>query len=238
MVDGVRFRFVRCDLDGDAGVFRSRDGQTVWGRDGYGVLCELAPQARDRWRPDDRHRTLAASLERYGLWSHLSDDARATASAEVASGCYPLDVELLGGHVEFFADGEDLAEGGVELFLAEIAPALLRHGVRLAVEAVEQPYRGVGDGDYVLSVNGIRCTVWQRADWDGDDVWRQATVRPLAVVNRLLGAAGSPVRAHTLYAGGNEGIVLLIDPRVAEALHASGLLPEREVPALAAAPGA
>jgi hypothetical protein len=43
----------------------------------------------------------------------------------------------------------------------------------------------------------------------------------------------SPVRAHTLYTGGNEGLVLLIRPGVAEAMRASGFFPPGEIPALA-----
>jgi hypothetical protein len=54
----------------------------------------------------------------------------------------------------------------------------------------------------------------------------------LAVVNQLLAAAGrSALRAHTLYAGANDGLVLLMDPRAAEAMRASGLFPEHELPA-------
>jgi hypothetical protein len=197
---------------------------------------EPADDVRNVWRPDDRHRVLAEELRRFGLWDHLPSDVRAGAVAKAASGSYPLDFDLLYEQIEFFADGESLAEGGVERFLAEIAPALARFGVSLQVLAVEQPYLGLGDGDYVLSLNGIRCTIWKPDDWSGGRPWEQATVRPLAVVNQLLARAGtSRVRAHTLYAGGNEGIVLLMDPRAAQAMRASGLCPDHEVPALAAA---
>jgi hypothetical protein len=40
---------------------------------------------------------------------------------------------------------EALAEGGVERFLAAIAPALERYGVVLQVETIEQPYRRPDD---------------------------------------------------------------------------------------------
>ncbi|MEY9836451.1 hypothetical protein [Streptacidiphilus sp. EB103A] len=200
------------------------------------VAGDVPDAVRDAWRPDDRHRVLAEQLHRFGLWDHLPAEARADAVADVASGGYPLDFDLLYERIEFFADGESLAEGGVERFLGEIAPALARFGLYLQVQAVEQPYLGLGHGDYVLSVNGIGCTIWNADDWSGGNTWEQATARPLAVVNQLLASAGtSRVRAHTLYAGGNEGILLLMDPRAAEAMRASGLCPDHEVPALAAA---
>jgi hypothetical protein len=44
----------------------------------------------------------------------------------------------------------------------------------------------------------------------------------LAVVNDLLDETGTNVRAFTLYAGGNEGLALLLGPRVPEAMARSG----------------
>lgn len=171
---------------------------------------------------------MAEALNRYGLWDHLPAELRESAMTEVATGCYPLNFELLFEQIEFHADGEELAEGGVEEFLRALAPALVRYGVTLEVETVPDA------DDYMVSINGIRCVVWRPEDWEGGDPWALSTVRPLAVVNRLLAAAGRGAqRAHTLYAGGNEGLVFLLDPRAAEAMRASGLFPEHEVPALA-----
>ncbi|MEU9475473.1 hypothetical protein [Streptomyces sp. NPDC048191] len=182
----------------------------------------------DPCRGDERHRVMAEALNRYGLWDHLSAELRESAMAEVATGCHPLHFDLLFEQIEFFADGEELAEGGVERFLRALAPALVRYGVVLEVETVPDV------DDYIVSINGIRCMVLRPEDWEGGDPWALSTVRPLAVVNQLLAAAGrSALRAHTLYAGGNEGLVFLMDPRAAEAMRASGLFPEHEVPALA-----
>ena len=201
---------------------------------GDGESRRFRPRGDDgAWRGDERHRVMAEALDRFGLWDHLPVELRKSAVAEVATGCYPLDFDLLYEQVEFDADGENLAEGGVERFLASLAPALVRHGVTLRVEPVE--FSAPDVGDYVVSINGIRCVVWWGEEWQGDhDMWTLATTRPLVIVNQLLeDAAASPVRAHTLYAGGNEGIVLLLDPDAAEAMSASGLFPDHEVPALA-----
>ncbi|MCD0482749.1 hypothetical protein LO771_10150 [Streptacidiphilus sp. ASG 303] len=182
----------------------------------------------DRWRGDERHRVMAEALNRYGLWDHLSAELRESAMTEVATGCYPLHFDLLFEQIEFFADGEELAEGGVEKFLRALAPALVRYGVVLEVETAPDV------DDYTVSINGIDCMVLRPEDWEGGDPWALSTIRPLAVVNQLLAAAGrSALRAHTLYAGGNEGLIFLMDPRAAEAMRASGLFPEHEVPALA-----
>ncbi|MFE2580110.1 hypothetical protein [Streptomyces sp. NPDC059378] len=182
----------------------------------------------DPWRGDERHRVMAEALNRYGLWDHLSAELRESAMTEVATGCYPLHFEFLLEQIEFFADGEELAEGGVERFLRALAPALARYGVVLEVETIRDA------DDYTVSINGIRCVVLRPEDWKDGDPWALSTVRPLAVVNQLLAAAGrSALRAHTLYAGGNEGLVLLMDPRAAEAMRSSGLFPEHEVPTLA-----
>ncbi|MGW2780268.1 hypothetical protein ACWC3X_03295 [Streptomyces populi] len=182
----------------------------------------------DPWRGDERHRVMAEALNRYGLWDHLSAELRESATAEAATGCYPLDFDVLFEQVEFFADGEALAEGGVERFLRELAPALARYGVVLEVETLWDA------DDYTVSINGTRCVVLRDEDWESGSPWASATVRPLAVVNRLLAAAGrSTLRAHTLCTGGNDGLVLLMDPRAVEAMRVSSLFPEHEVPALA-----
>ncbi|PKT68637.1 hypothetical protein CW362_33900 [Streptomyces populi] len=171
---------------------------------------------------------LAEALNRYGLWDHLSAELRESAMTEAATGCYPLRFDFLLEQVEFFADGEELAEGGVERFLRELAPALVRYGVVLEVETVRDT------DDYTVSINGTRCVVLRPQDWESGSPWALSTVRPLAVVNRLLAAAGrSTLRAHTLYTGVNEGLVLLMDPRAVGAMRASGLFPEHEVPELA-----
>ncbi|MGW2822421.1 hypothetical protein ACWC24_15635 [Streptomyces sp. NPDC001443] len=181
----------------------------------------------DPWRGDERHRVMAEALNRYGLWDHLPAELRESAMAEVATGCYPLQWDHLLDRIAFFSDGEEMAEGGVDRFLRTLAPALLRYGVALEVETIRDAE------DYTVSINGIRCVVLGSEDRDAD-TWALATIRPLAVVNRLLAAAGrSALRAHTLGPSGNDGFVLLMDPRAAEAMRASGLFAEHEAPALA-----
>lgn len=215
----------------DQGVFRSKETGDVFARDSHGHLCRLDPEAARAWSADERHRQLTKELARFGLWDHLPEQQRLAAIADAEMGFAPLHtdhVDLL----QFFADGEDLAEGGVEDFLAELAPALERHGVSLDVAAIEVPYRPPGGRDYILLINERRSTVWLEHEWEQGYQWEAATLRPVAVINQLLADAGSAVRAHTLYAGTNDGLVLLLDPRAVQAMRDSGLFPEHELPEL------
>lgn len=142
--------------------------------------------------------------------------------------------------IMFTADGEDLAEELVEEWLACMAPALEHYGLPLTVETVDSAGLsglGVGDpvGDYIVTINGVRCRIWSGAEWDCDaeppwDPWLAATLRPLSVINGLLAACGSNVRAHTMNAGGNDGVVILIDPTVVSAMQQSGDYPDSAIP--------
>ncbi|MFG2045364.1 hypothetical protein [Dactylosporangium sp. NPDC048998] len=131
--------------------------------------------------------------------------------------------------MDFHADGEDLAEGGVEDLLREMAPALRQFGVTLRVRTVSG---NDDEGDYVVDINGRRCPVLGADDWRYNSPWFEATVRPLAVVNDLLAAAGTPVRVFTLYTGENGGRVLLLDPAVVDAVRRSGLVDDHNTPEL------
>ena len=46
----------------------------------------------------------------------------------------------------------------------------------------------------------------------------------------LLAQAGTPVRVHTLHAGGNEGLALLLDPAIVDIVRSNGLIPNRDLP--------
>ncbi|MFF5235529.1 hypothetical protein [Dactylosporangium sp. NPDC000521] len=177
---------------------------------------------------DHRWNELARTLADVGFWRDQSLAAAEAQRREVAAGGYPFSCAVL-DDVTFHADGEELAEGGVENLLREMAPALRRCGVTLRVRTVSE---NNDDGGYVVEINGRRCLVLDADDWRYNSPWFEATVRPLAVVNDLLAAVGTPVRAFTLYTGGNEGRAVLLDPTVVDAVQRSGLVDDREVPEL------
>jgi hypothetical protein len=186
---------------------------------------------------DHRWAELARTLRELGMWQDFAEGAAAAGERAVAEGAYPfggtatLDEEP--GLRYFFVDGETMAEAGVKRKLADLEPALRAHGIELRVENVNRPLVSDVGGDYVVAINGCRCVVWTPADWAAQRAWEVATIRPLAVINDLLAEAGAVPRLFTLYAGGNDGIVWLLDPRIVAAVAESGLVEEDEVPALA-----
>ncbi|GIJ72191.1 hypothetical protein [Virgisporangium ochraceum] len=159
-----------------------------------------------------------------GLWSGLPPAQARAQQRGVADGGYPFTCAVL-DDMTFFADGEALAEGDVEDMLRGMAPALRRFGVDLRVQTVSDD-----DDGYVVDISGRRCPVLDADDRHRRSAWLLATVRPLAVVDDLLVGAGAPVRVHTLHAGGNEGLALLLDPAVVEVVRASGLVADRDLP--------
>jgi hypothetical protein len=68
---------------------------------------------------------LARELGEAGLWDHAPPGVRAAEQARIAEGGYPSASDAVEASM-FIADGEDLTEGGVERFLAKLAPALQR----------------------------------------------------------------------------------------------------------------
>jgi hypothetical protein len=178
------------------------------------------------------HEEFAAALDATDLWRDPDDGTRKAARSQVAGGVYPFNFDLLDSWV-VFAGGETLAEGGVEEFLNELGSIVARAGVHLQVRRLIDPYGEMQADRYVVEINGESCLIWRAEDWAYENVWAQATVRPLARVNELLAAAGSAKRMFTLYSGGNEGLAYLLDPEVVAAVRASGLIDGRETPDLA-----
>jgi hypothetical protein len=85
-----------------------------------------------------------------------------------------------------------------------------------------------------VEINGTRTVIVRPEDWDQGTAWQHATARPFAAVNELLGNANATVRAFRLYAGGNKGPCLLLDPGVVVAMEHSGLFSRYDIPELPA----
>jgi hypothetical protein len=186
---------------------------------------------------DQRWVELARTLRELGMWRDFSEEDAAAGERAVAEGAYPFGGKATAdeepGSRYFFVDGEAMAEGGVRLQLAEFEDVLHAAGVELQIEDVNRPRLIEAGNDYVVAINGHRCVVWTSDDWASQRAWKAATIRPFAVINDLLAEAGAVPRLFTLNAGGNDGIVWLIDPRIVDAVAASGLVRENGVPVLA-----
>lgn len=154
---------------------------------------------------------VADALDAAGLWEHLSQEDRSRRKADVGAGGWPLD-DLPNW---WFADGEDLAEGGVEDWLRTMADALQTESVTLVVETLHGPDDASG---YAVRINGAPVEIYPRGGATATS-WEDATLRPLATVNKLLAEARSRKRFGVLYAGGNEGIAHLQPAEVWEVLQ-------------------
>ena len=123
----------------------------------------------------------------------------------------------------------------MEDFLALVAPAVRALGVELVVTT---EVRGEGDDiEYRVTINGETIEIYRGLESfeqpDESFPWYAASVRPLARVNELLAGAGVKERFHLLYPGSNDGVALLIDPAIPDALRAAGLTDPNEMPLLA-----
>jgi hypothetical protein len=165
---------------------------------------------------DPRRQRLATALDETGLWRSLAPADRLAQIEAVRHGAYPLHLPVF-DDVCFPADGELLADGAAEDLLAAMGPALAEHGLRLKVHRA---------GDKLV-INDLSCAA-------SSEEGREATLRPLAIVNALLAEGAAAVRVFTLYTGGQEGLAYVLDPRVPRAMVLSGLYDRRELPELAA----
>jgi len=183
--------------------------------------------------PDVREarRVLARELADAGLWAHLPPDVRDMEQRAVAAGAFPFSSENLDGTVVFLMDGEDLAEGGVTEFLQTISPELEHHGLPLEIDINPGNVDPADQASYLIGINGVICVILTEEEAESPYAWYLATVRPLMVVNDLLGQAGSAVRMFTHNTGENDGLALLIDPRIPTTMRASGLFEDHDIPA-------
>jgi hypothetical protein len=128
---------------------------------------------------------------------------RAAIERDASSGVFALET-----HRFFFADAEDLAEGGVAELLHELEPTLRRAGV--ADVTAEDDF---ADDHYDMIVNGKRYRILSAAEIASDLIWGYAAARTVGIVNDLLAHAGSDEHAYG-YQGGNDFGLFLLTPRL------------------------
>jgi hypothetical protein len=215
----------------------------LWSRrkqQGHAEVVDSLPQQQTSASPTTSNggtpssAALADRMENLGLWRYLDVAERAAAHSLVAAGEHPWATEMAPS-VSFFADGENLAEDGVEEFLTEIAPALETLGVILEVSS-ETPDQNP-TGRYAVTINGHEVEIYNGLDafnrHDDSFPWFAAQIRPLARINELLSEAGATERFFLLYPGENDSIALLIDPNIVVAIREAGLTEPVETPVLA-----
>ncbi len=129
-------------------------------------------------------------LDRLGFFAHASGAAREAATAEVRAD--PQSGVFADGTRRFwFADAEDLAEGGVGAWLKELEPLLRELGIpRLRIRD------HFGEDAYDVAVNGRRYPILTAAEVASDHIWGHAAARSVGLVNELLRRTGTDERAY------------------------------------------
>jgi hypothetical protein len=122
-------------------------------------------------------------------------------------------------HRLYFADAEDLAEGGVGDFIREVEPFLAAHGVKLP--KIEEDASGT---DYVVSVGGVARRIYDAAEMERDMteeerglVWGLSMARGFRIVDELLAKAGSAERTYAIN-GGNDLMALFLTAEMHEVI--------------------
>lgn len=114
----------------------------------------------------------------------------------------------------FFADAEDLAEGGVSAFLTEIAPFLEAVGITLPPLEEEFDFTQ----GYTLLAGEERLPIWTEAEYERDAdlpglLWGLSSARTVKILNRWLKKAGSEERAYGVN-GGNDFAIFFLTPEL------------------------
>ena len=183
----------------------------------------------------DAWKKLAADLDTAGFWGRASDAERQRLRDEVAAGAPPFEgMEAVG----WLVDGEDLAEGEVESLLQTLSPALAERGVDLTVETVEGPWDD-GSSGYKVRINGIEVDLYRFDPNEPNvplsaDPWTDCTLKPLAVINRLLAEGGADERIVVISPGGNDGMAFLLPLKVVGVLSESPVVEPEDRPVVPA----
>jgi hypothetical protein len=153
------------------------------------------------------HRQLLAELETLGLFRYtIPKDLEASREAILQEGCAGI-VKVRGRL--FPADAEELAEGGVSTFLADVTSFLEDQGV--AVPALED---ALGQ-EYDLLAGEERIPIWTRAEFQRELAgepglgWGLSSTRTVQILNDWLERAESAERAYGVNSGKNFTVFFL-----------------------------
>ena len=112
----------------------------------------------------------------------------------------------------FFADAEDLAEGGVADLLGDMEAALEQIGVSgLALDEEFSETR------YSITVNDVSYAIWLPHELQDDLLWGYAASRTVMMLNDLLERVGSAEHAYGCL-GGNDFGIFLLTPELRDAV--------------------
>lgn len=157
--------------------------------------------------PPEGHRKLLADLDALGFFRYTKPEdlerLQDTILKEGWAGVFGESGRL------FFADAENLTEGGVSDFLSEVTPFLKEQGVK--VPAIEDDF---GES-YVLLAGEEKIPIWTREESQRELAgepglcWGLSATRTSQILNDWLIEAGSSERAYGVN-GGNDFAVFFL----------------------------
>jgi hypothetical protein len=119
----------------------------------------------------------------------------------------------------FFADAEELTEGGVSALITEITPFLEDQGVK--IPPLEDEFDP--DQQYILIAGEERFPIWTEDESEKESklpglLWGASSTRTIQMLNRWLARAGSTERAYGVNAG-NDFAVFFLTPELYERIR-------------------
>jgi hypothetical protein len=158
-------------------------------------------------QPPEGHQQLLADLEALGFFRYTEPEALEGFQKAILEQGWP---GIFGesGRL-FFADAEDLAEGGVSGFLSEVTPFLQGQGVTMP--AIEDDF---GES-YVLLAGEEKFPIWTREESQRELAgerglcWGLSAARTVQILNGWLERVESPERAYGVN-GGNDFMVFFL----------------------------
>ena len=185
-------------------------------------LYKLDKMIREKTvKPEDKE--FVEGLEKLGFYKYVDESKCEELKKEFIVGTALFTIDT--GRV-FFADAENLAEGGVGDFIKGVSPYLNNQGVKDII--LEECFES--DQDYTIDVNTKRYLIYKCTD-SGLDMWKKSTVMALFIINRLLEDVNSSERIYLLY-GDNDGIAVFLTPQQHTFICSYPFLPESERPIL------
>lgn len=148
-------------------------------------------------------------LEELGYLNYIDPGNKSKIKKELGEKSWPFMVE--GTKRFYFADAEDLTEGGVDEFLEKLRPFLRSQGIKL--DKIEGLW---GEDNYHIRINGKKYLIWSEEEYREENqkkklalTWALSTVRTFSIVNELLESVGSTERLYATGGGNDLNAVIL-----------------------------
>lgn len=178
-------------------------------------------------KPD--HSSVLTQLQEHGFFEHFTNAETEAFSVRVKEQGWDAVYDECPRF--YWADAENLTEGGVAEFMTSVKPFLDRVGVSFTITD------NWGDHDYTVTLNGKERLIWSQAEFEAESTgklgltWGMSTVRTFALVNELLEAAETDERLYAIN-GGNDLAAMFLTANVRDLICTSAGLRQVDLPYL------